>query len=84
MLTGRGKGALNTERPEAKFVLAACVVNLGETSGVHLDRQCFPLAAGVKHLQDVIDEGVQRQRWSGSTPSTAQMRQDKLFKLLKA
>jgi hypothetical protein len=32
-------------------------VNLGEASGVHLDRQCFPLAAGVKHLQDVIEEG---------------------------
>jgi hypothetical protein len=59
-------------------------VNLGTASGVHLDWQCFPLAAGVKQLQDVIENRVQRKRWSGSTPASAQMWQYKLFKLLKA
>jgi hypothetical protein len=59
-------------------------MNLGAAFGVHPDRQCFPLAARVKQLQNVIEDRVQRQRWSRSTSAPAQMRQDKLLKLLKA
>jgi len=58
-------------------------VNLGTAFGVHLDWQCLPLAARVKQLQDVIENRVQRKRWSGSTSASAQMWQDKLLKLLK-
>jgi hypothetical protein len=44
--------------------------------------QRFPLAPHVKHLQDVIEEGVQRQRGSRSTTAPVQMGHDKLLKLL--
>ncbi|MGF6292520.1 hypothetical protein QFZ98_004381 [Paraburkholderia youngii] len=37
----------------------------------------------VKQLQDVIEDCMQRQGWSRPTSATAQIRQDKLLKLLK-
>jgi hypothetical protein len=69
--------------PARQCPIDARVVNLGTAFGVHPDRQRFPLAAGVKQLQDVIENRVQRQRWSRPTPAPAQMWQDKLLKLIK-
>jgi hypothetical protein len=80
-----GKDGIDTTHglPATKRPVDPRVVNLGQSLSIPVDRQHLPLTSHIEHLQDVVEDPVQRQGRCRAAPAMtfAQMGQDKPLEL---
>jgi hypothetical protein len=70
--------------PLSKRAIDARVMNFRTTVSISFDRQFFPLAPQIEHLQNVIEDRMHREFWRRASASGGKMGQDKLLELLNA